>query len=551
MYSVTPTTTPTTYYERTSPSYYDRSPVYQTKTPYPVTPKLYEKYEKYKNKKKMDIEISNSGNSGMSMTTPNPRDQGYHHSPSPYDFYTPRPKKQSPSPTPYEFYSPSPSTSRPDVSRPKVDQSTPLEDHSLHHNKPSHRKPIGLRPHLPQSRPSPLQSLLNPFRNIFSFGGNRGPPHPPSNRRHFGHDPRGGRPEPTKETVPAPLPPPVGFPDFNEEEVYDEIEQIGNRYDNDRNRQRRKRPRRPLIDDSYKQEYQSDRATFQDLIKNRKQNYIDPGTGVYTSKGRTPLFRKRPSLEDRYFDMDYSPSDKQETMTTALSTTQSQTIPSSSTSAEPLTTKKYSQKQSNLEVGVFNPGSIESESGFVPVLPSTGNAPSLAFSIFDGSEYDYNDDNDKLMERSDTGYTILEDDITDTGDRGNVVVNIPAPVLPYVPRSISRSLNTAPSLVNRVVETKTDPWEEAIMRNTGHHIEAQSDLVYPSSSGGQNSADFNSFQTVDGADDGLKIRKVHDIHLSSKQLESDGPLLLSVGSSLSYGANKDPGVCNLRKSVLH
>ena len=58
---------------------------------------------------------------------------------------------------------------------------------------------------------------------------------------------------------------------------------------------------------------------------------------------------------------------------------------------------------------------------------------------------------------------------------------------------------------------------------------------------GQNSADFHSFQTVAGADDGLRIRKVHDIHLSSGQLMSDGPLLLSVGSSLSYGG-EDQGV---------
>lgn len=209
------------------------------------------------------------------------------------------------------------------------------------------------------------------------------------------------------------------------------------------------------------------------------------------------------------------------------------------------------------EIGVFNPGSIESESGFVPVMPANGNTPNLAFSIYDDDdsgeyldEYEYYDESSDRMD-----YKI---DTADTGDRGNVVIPIPAPVLPYVPRSMSRSLDMVSAPEENTV---TDPWDDAIMKNTGHHVvqPQQSPVVkpqhpvlsektqYPDTEsrtlgGHKNSADFHSFQTVSGADDGLKIRKVHDIHLSSQQLESDGPLLLSVGSSLSYGSSgQEPG----------
>ena len=99
---------------RTTPSYYERTTTTRATTPrYSYKRPSGEMIEDintmikmYKNKKKRpDIEVSNSGNSGMSVT----RDPGYHSpTPSPYDYYTPRPK--SPSPTPYEFYSPSTTT---------------------------------------------------------------------------------------------------------------------------------------------------------------------------------------------------------------------------------------------------------------------------------------------------------------------------------------------------------------------------------------------------------------------------------------------------------
>ena len=498
----TTTTAPPTYYERTTPSYYKKTspayqertppPVYNTKSPYrgAVTPKLFDKrdkyrkqtkYDKYDKTKKLDIDISNSGEGGLSVT------------PGPYDFYTPRPRGR-PSPTPYQFYSPTPGPTPAPADRPA--SLPPPDNFPAFPESGNHRK-SGHRHHSPHpARPSPLQNLLNPFRNLFSLGGNRPRPPPPSNRRHFGH-PYGDDTDrrPAQESVPAPLPPPVGFPDFHNNEQPKVQEDFKYEYEQDeRKRRRRKRPRRPLYDDSYRQEYQQE--------------------------ARVPGYRR-----DQLLDLDYSPSDTQETLTTALTT-----LPASTA-----TTRQQ-------ELGVFNPGSIESESGFVPVMPANGNTPSLAFSIYDDGDYDAvgAGAGDTLMQRSDSSHGLLADSLdTDAGDRGHVAVNIPAPVLPYVPRAIQRSLDVETPQRNEVVGQ--DPWDAVIVKNTGHHVDtAQYPDVYPRSS--QNSADFHSFETVAGADDGLNIRKVHDIRLSSQQLESDGPLLLSVGSSLSYGANRDPGV---------
>ena len=507
-----------------------------------VKPKLYNKYENmYDSSKKLDIDISNSGNTGMSISKP---DSGRNRSPSPYEYYTPRPQSQSPTPTPYKFYSPSP-TPTSDLMMP-IEEETPEplpppdnfpqfpDNGPGNGNRKSGPGPRPRHPNIPH-RHSPLQNLLNPFKNLFSFGGHRGRPQPPpSSRRQqssgLGHPYSFEERRPEPETVPAPLPPPADFPDFNNE--FSEYEE--------RKRRRRKRPKRPLIDDSYRQGYQSDQPMSQDLYRQEQ----GPS---YGRASRPKLYGSRPfgsGSGSRFADMLYSPSDKKEVLTTALTT---QTLSESQPTEEMMPEKKPVQKkvyQSDLEVGIFNPRSIESESGFRPVMPPDGNTPSLAFSIFDDND-DYEDyEVDTLMERSDTGMSMMQPMVTDTGDRGNVVVNIPAPVLPYVPRSISRSLNVAQPSGNAV--TEKDPWNEVIMKNTGHHRNHQGDKSpqYPDiqpRSKSHNSADFASFQTLDGADDGLSIRKVHDIRLSSEQLQSSGPLLLSVGSSLSYGG-QDPGV---------
>ena len=157
-------------------------------------------------------------------------------------------------------------------------------------------------------------------------------------------------------------------------------------------------------------------------------------------------------------------------------------------------------------------------------MPADGNAPGLAFSIFDeesGPEYEDNYSY-PMIDRSDYGYADVEQaEVGEMGDRGNVVVDIPAQVLPYMPRAIQRSLNV-----------------EAAQNK----LPGRGDSKRQGGEPGNNSADFHSFQTVAGGRDGLNIRKVHDIRLTSEQLQSDGPLLLSVGSSLSYGANQRPGV---------
>ena len=529
------TTSPPYYYGSTTRRYKERPPLYQTPSPKPqiVKPKLFNKYE---STKKLDIDISNSGNTGMSLSKP---DSGRNRSPSPYEFYTPRPQSQSPTPTPYKFYSPS-STPASDLMMPIEEEETPEPlpppDNfpQFPDNRPGNRKsgpgPRPRHPNIPH-RHSPLQNLLNPFKSLFSFGGHRGgrPHPPPSNRRH--HSSGLGQPysfedrRPEPETVPAPLPPPADFPEFNND--FSEYEE--------RKRRRRKRPKRPLIDDSYRQGYQSDQPMSPNL-------YGEQGPSYGRTASRPKLYGSRPfgsGSGSRFADMLYSPSDKKEVLTTALTT---QTVPETQPTEEVLEKRPVQKKvyQSDLEVGIFNPGSIESESGFIPVMPPDGNAPSLAFSIFDDND-DYEDyEVDTLMERSDTGISMMDSIVTDTGDRGNVVVNIPAPVLPYVPRSISRSLDVAPSPGNAV--TEKDSWDENITKNTGHGREkvTQYPDIQPRSKS-HNSADFASFQTLEGSDDGLNIRKVHDIRLSSEQLQSSGPLLLSVGSSLSYGG-QDPGV---------
>ena len=146
----------------------------------------------------------------------------------------------------------------------------------------------------------------------------------------------------------------------------------------------------------------------------------------------------------------------------------------------------------------------------------------MAFSIFDEESGEEYEDSYPMMDRSDYGYADVDlSEMGEMGDRGNVVVDIPAQVLPYMPRAIQRSL-----------------YVEAAQNKLPGRGEAKRQSSEP----GNNSADFHSFETVAGARDGLNIRKIHDIRLSSEQLQSDGPLLLSVGSSLSYGANQRAGV---------
>ena len=64
-----------------------------------------------------------------------------------------------------------------------------------------------------------------------------------------------------------------------------------------------------------------------------------------------------------------------------------------------------------------------------------------------------------MLDRAGTVYDMLneyeyrnyEDEVADVGDRGNVVVNIPAPKLPYVPRYLKNCLcaetNNTPQIV--------------------------------------------------------------------------------------------------------
>ena len=112
-------------------------------------------------------------------------------------------------------------------------------------------------------------------------------------------------------TPPPPLPPPADFPEFHNEEEIPEMNaynQEANSFDEGAKRRRRKRPRRPLFDERVKQEFQSERGST-------NQGY--PSSGVYMNGRRQSLYKPRPYGYDVY-DMDYSPSDKQETLTTGL-----------------------------------------------------------------------------------------------------------------------------------------------------------------------------------------------------------------------------------------
>ena len=339
-YAASPSPPPTQYYARTptTPKYYDRSPT--TPKYYDRTPNSYDRYsvdKKPTGQKKVDIEISNSGSSGLSVTPRPPQ----LYSPSPYPFYTPRHN----TPTPYEFYKPTTPANRLDESEsleslPPPDnfpsfQKKPDVIHSPYHEEMPRQPP-------PQRRPSPLQSLLNPIRNMFSFGGNRYPNHPPGNmRRHYKNRPYGLD---EVDVVPEPLPPPAGFPDFKYSLSRDKTPEgdsadydLG--FDIDNRRRRRKRPRRPLFDEKIKQKLETSNNDFQDLMSANKY------PSLYREPSRRPaLFRKRPLHRNRYMDMDYSPSDKEEILTTALTT-------------QPMkTTVRAKKPSSSLGVGIFNPG---------------------------------------------------------------------------------------------------------------------------------------------------------------------------------------------------
>jgi len=387
-------------------------------------------------------------------------------------------------------------------------------------------------------------------------------------------------------SVPAPLPPPEDFPDFHDPSSFPNKKNNGHPYEYlernkieymgdggrrpDGGRRRRKRPRRPLIDDSIKYQYEEetkpeykpkDKILFRDLLESKRPTGKKESSYMYRDyprqqdqeiymPARRPLFKKRPYRN--YGDLQYSPSESDETIEETRTTTPALVkVPAVAMKSS----KKY--EPSSLGIGVFNPGGIISESGFTPLLPSNGNAPSLAFSIFDdvstgsgssssGMEHGI------MMDRMDS-FRGIE---TDPGDRGNVIVDIPAQVLPYVPKhhSIQRSLlvpktttGTSRPLYSRnsIAETKDvtkkDPWEDLIKKNTGSgikHAHENTEQVYNTSP--DNSADFHSFESI-AYNDNLKIRKVHDIQLNPDQLQSDGPLLLSVGSSLSYGPQQSSG----------
>ena len=417
---------------------------------------------------------------------------------SPYKFYTPKPIEEESQPAPLPPPGNFPAFYNKGAKREKEEMVRRTE---------KDRKPMRNQP-MPTPY-TPLQSLLNPLRNIFGGGGGRRREDMLSSRRR----------EPPQE-IPAPLAPPQDFPDFEDTPHTSINELSGGR------RRRRKRPRRPLVDKSPKY-----RGTISDLedqqpyrdFQQRRPGFLEGGRRKEDGRLRRPLFRKKPRRG--YRDQLYSPSENEDTVM--------EEEDGPLVSYAPAT---------NLGLGVFNPKAIVSESGFTPVMPISGNAPSLAFSIFDD---DYGDvagvqSGNTMMDRMDSFYGMET-----TGDRGNVIVDIPGrDILPYVAsQPVERSLQVGETRPGGQ-KTNTDPWENLIKRNTGSSIESMQDTRETATlkTTRQKSADFHSFRTVAGQKDNLNVRQVHDIQLGPDLLESDSPLLLSVGSSLSYGPQQPSGL---------
>ena len=406
---------------------------------------------------------------------------------SPYKFYTPKPIEEDGQPAPLPppgnfptFYNNGAKREKEEVVRRTDKDRKPMRSHPTPY--------------------TPLQSLLNPLRNIFGGGGGRRREDMVPSRRREPQD------------IPAPLAPPQDFPDFEDSPTINEL--------TSGRRRRRKRPRRPLVDKSPKYRGSvsdlEDQQAYREFLQ-RRPGFLEGGRRKEDGRPRRPLFRKKPRRG--YRDQLYSPSENEDTVM----------------EEEDGPLVSYAPA-SNLGLGVFNPKAIVSESGFTPVMPSSGNAPSLAFSIFDD---DYGDvagvqSGNTMMNRMDSFYGMET-----TGDRGNVVVDIPGrDILPYVPsQPVERSLQVQGQARPGGSETNTDPWENLIKRNTGSSIESMQDIKETATlkTTRQRSADFHSFRTVAGQKDNLNVRQVHDIQLGPDLLESNSPLLLSVGSSLSYG----------------
>ena len=437
-----------------------------------------------------------------SFTTPR-QAYNYHTTKAPRIQHT---SPRMPSDSPYKFYTPEPIQSLeedllpshlpPPDNFPSFYKGKKKEVDLVRRTDPD-RTPAR-KPQIPP-RYTPLQTLLNPLRNMFNRVGGR--------RRDERLPPR--RPVDQRiEDIPAPLAPPKDFPSFGETPEMNDLPPATP----PRRRRRKKRPRRPLIDKSPKyQDYQDDSPTFQELMNKRPSIFKNGGR-------RNDDVRSRPrSRRPMYHDQLYMPSETEETV--------------AEPEDGPIVT--YSQTP-DPGLGVFNPRAILPESGFTPVMPSSGNTPSLAFSIFDdGISQGGVQSGNAMMDRMESFYGLET-----TGDRGNVVVDIPGKdILPYVARqSVQRRGEVARSAGQY---REGDPWENLIQRNTGSGIKAMEEVERTTlETTGLNSADFHSFQTVEGQDDNLNIRRVHDIQLAPDQLDSDSPLLLSVGSSLSYGPSQ-------------
>lgn len=274
-------------------------------------------------------------------------------------------------------------------------------------------------------------------------------------------------------------------------------------------------------------------------------------------------------------------------------------------SIQSLLPKKITNKDpSSLGIGVFNSGGLISESGFRPILPNHSSAPSLAFSIFDSEETGGMAGSNKgnnIMERMDIG----QDVEGEVGDRGHVVVDIPAPVLPYVPNSYMLNNNKDSvypdyeyagsdydylyadyppmysdytelrPVYSNMAESRAAVDTMAAIQSADPSVEESADFKMADAySGGtqqaytpnkslqrslmidtplnriisiddiktekgeKNSLDFHEFETVYNPAAEIKVGKVHDVIIPHDQLKSNDPLLLSVGSSFSYGGGR-------------
>lgn len=274
-------------------------------------------------------------------------------------------------------------------------------------------------------------------------------------------------------------------------------------------------------------------------------------------------------------------SETRPTTTTTPSTSLDSIIPS-----DPIKPSKgfntpgsYDRPLTTLGLG-FDPAGVKPESGFQPVLPFSGapglSVPELAFNVLDTPSYDvvgermepmgrmthHREDEDVAVESRNAVFASASLPFVDvgrsnkpsrsalhqklaspTGDRGNLAVRVPAPVVPYVPPT--------PGLYGVTpLPQAEEPHLDYDYDYTTTEIEEQDQQVVVDKEA--SSADFDEFQTVKSSKrkrprrPQLKEFRETDridapTHVASKSSGNPGDhFVFDVGATMGAGSRKSP-----------